>query len=102
MRIAHAFDGKDSTFATDKRKVVIGRARPGLDIDLDLSPDKTVSRPHAAISQEGSRYWIEDLNSGRGTLVNGEEIKGMGRRRLEPGDTVQIGDTSLVLETPPT
>ena len=99
MRIAYAFDGKDSAFATDKRKVVIGRAKAGLHIDLDLTPDKTVSRPHAAISQEGQRYWIEDLNSSRGTLVNGEEIKGMGRRRLEPGDAVQIGDTSLVLES---
>jgi adenylate cyclase len=80
---------------------VIGRAKPGLEIDLDLSPDKTVSRPHATISQDGTRYWIEDLNSSRGTLVNGEEIKGMGPRRLEPGDAVQIGDTSLVLAVAP-
>ncbi len=98
MRISYSFDGKESAFATDKRTVVIGRAKPGLEIDLDLTPDKTVSRPHATISQEGARYWIEDLNSSRGTLLNGEEIKGVGRRRLEPGDTVQIGDTSLVLE----
>jgi len=97
MRITYSYEGKDTTFATDKRRVVIGRAKPGLTVDLDLTPDKTVSRPHAVISQDGPRFWIEDQNSSLGTLVNGEEIKGMGRRRLEPGASVQIGDTSLVL-----
>ncbi len=97
MRITYSYEGKDTTFATDKRRIVIGRAKPGLAVDLDLTPDKTVSRPHAIITQDGPRFWIEDQSSSRGTLVNGEEIKGMGRRRLEPGDTVQIGDTSLVL-----
>ena len=97
MRIVCTHGGKDTTFATDKRRIVIGRAKPGLAIDLDLTPDKTVSRPHAVIIQEGARFWIEDQNSSRGTLVNGEEIKGMGRRRLDPGDSVQIGDTLLIL-----
>jgi adenylate cyclase len=98
MRIAYSFGGKDTTFTTDKPTILIGRAKAGLVIDLDLTPDKTISRPHAAISVEGSRHWIEDLNSGRGTRLNGEEIKGMGRRRVEPGDTIQIGDTTLVIE----
>jgi len=98
MRIIHSHAGKESTFDTTKRKVVIGRSKDP-EIDLDLTPDKAVSRSHASISAEGTRYWIEDLNSTRGTLVNGEEIKGMGRRRIQPGDSIQIGDTTLRIET---
>lgn len=100
MRIVYTHEGKESAFETDKRKVVIGRAKPDLVIDLDLTPDKTVSRPHAMIWAEGSRFFLEDLNSSRGTLLNGEEIKGTGRRPILPGDTVRIGDTTLVIEVP--
>ena len=98
MRILLSHEGQDKSFDTAKQRVVIGRAKAGLDLDLDLSHDKTVSRPHAVITSEGSRYWIEDLNSTRGTLLNGEEVKGMGRRRIKPGDTLQIGDTTLRVE----
>ncbi len=101
MRIVRSYDGKDTVFETTKRRVTIGRARADLDVDLDLSPDKTVSRPHAAIVVDDGRFFIEDLGSSRGTLVNGEDVKGMGRRHLSPGDSIQIGDTTLVLEGTP-
>src|SRR5262245_27922762 len=101
MRIVRSFEGKDTVFETTKRRVTIGRARADLDVDLDLSPDKTVSRPHAAIVVDDGRFFIEDLGSSRGTLVNGEDVKGMGRRRLSPGDSIQLGDTTLVLEGTP-
>jgi adenylate cyclase len=99
MRIVCSFDGKDSTFDTDKRKILIGRSRADLAIDLDLSPDKAVSRLHALISADGSRSWIEDLDSTRGTLLNREEIKGAGRRETRPGDTIQVGNTTLRIES---
>jgi adenylate cyclase len=98
MRIIYSYDGKETTVLTEKRRVVIGRSKPNVVVDLDLSPDKTVSRPHAIVLAEEGRYWIEDLNSTRGTLVNGGEIKGAGPRALEPGDVIQMGDTTLRLE----
>jgi len=105
MRIVHSFEGRDTTFETDRGRVVIGRAKPGVAIDLDLTPDMTVSRPHAVLMSEGPLYWIEDLGSAGGTLLKGEEIKGKGRRRIQPGDAVRIGVTTLRLqaaENPPT
>jgi adenylate cyclase len=54
-----------------------------------------VSRPHARVWVEGGQCWIEDLNSLRGTLVGGEEIKGKGKRPLHAGDVVRIGETML-------
>jgi adenylate cyclase len=101
MRILYSYDGKETTFTIEKRRVVIGRSKPGVAIDLDLAFDKTVSRPHAVVSTEGPLYWIEDLNSSRGTLVNGEEIKAVGPREIHPGDVVQIGNTTLRLAIEP-
>ena len=103
MRILCTHDGKETTFTTEKQRVVIGRSKQGVAVDLELASDKTVSRPHAVMSTQGPRYWIEDLNSTRGTLVNGEEIKGVGPREIHPADVVQIGNTTLRLavEEPP-
>jgi adenylate cyclase len=97
MRLVHTYDGKETTFETHNDKIVIGRAKSGLSIDLDLSPDKTVSRPHAVLSFEDSQYWIEDLESNSGTIVKGEDIRGLGRRPVHPGDTIQVGNTMLRL-----
>jgi adenylate cyclase len=96
----YSYDGKEAAFETENLKVVIGRAKPGVSIDLDLSPDNTVSRPHAVISVEGGQYWIEDLNSTSGTFISGEDIRGLGRRELRPGDSIQIGKTTLTLAKP--
>jgi len=98
MRLIYSYEGKDTPFETDADKVVIGRAKSGVSIDLDLSPDKTVSRPHAVIAVEDSQHWIEDLNSTSGTIVRGEDIRGLGRRPIRPGDAIQIGNTALRIE----
>jgi putative nucleotidyltransferase with HDIG domain len=83
--------------------VLIGRPRPGGQVtpDLDLSPDLTVSRPHACIWIEAEgRYWIEDIGSTHGTLLNGDEIKEQGRLRLQAGDEIRIGETLLRIDAP--
>jgi pSer/pThr/pTyr-binding forkhead associated (FHA) protein len=50
---------------------------------------------------EGGQCWIEDLNSLRGTLVSGEEIKGKGKRPLHAGEAVRIGETMLQVHISP-
>ena len=98
MRISYTFHGKTLVAVFDKY-IVIGRlGKYGVEPDLNLGFDLKVSRPHARIWAEGEKYWIEDLTSYRGTKVNGEEIKGKGKRQLHSGDTIAIGDTSLRVE----
>lgn len=64
---------------------IIGRS-PDVAITL---PDQTVSRQHAeAYADAHGRWWIKDLNSRNGTLVNGTRIAS--DHLLEPNDTVQI------------
>jgi len=102
MRITYSFLGKQMVFDRETSQVVIGRPTQAVTVDLDLRPDRAVSRPHARIWLEDGQYWIEDLSSLQGTLVGGEEIKGKGKWPLHPGDTVQIGDTILQVEIPAT
>ena len=98
MRIRCSYQGKETDFDKPLTTAVIGRPKQGVKVDVDLSPDQSVSRPHARITQECGRWWIEDLNSGSGTQVNGEEIKGEGKLPLAIGSHIRVGDTVLQFE----
>jgi serine phosphatase RsbU (regulator of sigma subunit) len=50
--------------------------------------DKSVSRDHAAVLQEGDGFYIVDKGSRFGTFVNGEKVE---RRHLRVGDVIQLG-----------
>ena len=99
MRIHYRYRGKEKVFDQPSDAVVLGRPRPGVHVDIDLSPDLRVSRPHARISVEDSHFWIEDLGSANGTEVDGQPIKGKGKLRLEPGQIIRISDTTLEVES---
>ena len=58
-------------------------------------PDKKISRRHAEIVSDGENIFITDLSSRTGTRVNGRPIQQ--RTPLCIGDTIQIGETDLVL-----
>ena len=101
MRIRYTFQGKESVYETALSQVVIGRPKPGVKIDLDLAPDHSVSRPHAKIFCADDEWWIEDLESGWGTKLEGQEIKGQGRMRLKVGSNFRVGDTTLIVDSLP-
>ncbi|MCE5199435.1 MAG: FHA domain-containing protein [Armatimonadota bacterium] len=60
--------------------------------DIGLPDDKTVSRSHARVVQEGAGYVLYDNGSTNGTMVNGAKIT---RHELKTGDTVQVGNTQF-------
>ncbi len=80
-------------FETLAPSVILGRPSAGQPVDLDLTPDTSVSRRHARLSCEQGSYWLEDLNSKYGTWVNGRQITAP--IRLLPGDKIQLGRTTL-------
>jgi hypothetical protein len=82
-------DGK--RHEVDKRRVVIGRSR---ECDIQVT-DPNVSRRHAELRQEGSAYWLVDLDSTNGSAVNGHRSA---RAKLESGDTITLGSTDLLFE----
>ena len=79
-----------------KQKIVskgaykIGRLENN-DIVLD---DPTVTREHAIISYSQGEFWIEDLGSTNGTLVNGTKLTAP--RALQDGDQIQVGVNMLL------
>jgi hypothetical protein len=69
--------------------VVLGRSR---EAGVRIS-DVNISRKHAEIRQEGSTFWVVDLGSTNGTLVNGKRVD---RQRLRDGDAITLGSTEIV------
>jgi hypothetical protein len=57
----------------ENTSVLIGRASRSRNItpDIDLSSDNGISRRHAQLTTDGSRWWVEDLGSSNGTYVGG-------------------------------
>jgi len=70
-------------------RVVLGRSR---EAGVRIS-DVNSSRRHAELRQEGAAYWIVDLGSMNGTIVNGKRVD---RQRLRDGDRITIGSTEIV------
>jgi FOG: FHA domain len=76
----------------ESRRVVLGRSR---ECDIQIE-DSNVSRRHAELRQEGTAYWIVDLDSTNGIEVNGRSVK---RAKLEPGDSFTVGETVVTFST---
>lgn len=55
--------------------------------------DQAVSRRHAELTPDRGEWWLRDLESQNGTLVNGKAIED--RVRLRAGDTITVGHTTL-------
>ena len=77
----------------EKSVVVLGRSK---DCDIRVA-DPNVSRRHAEIRQEGSTFWIVDLDSTNGVAVNGRAQK---RAKLDDEDRITLGSTELVFRRP--
>ena len=82
-------DGSRERFPLSKPRITIGRARSS---DVFL-PDQWLSRHHAAIEQKLGNYYLLDLGSKNGTLLNGERVTG--DRRLRDGDIITLGEHVL-------
>jgi pSer/pThr/pTyr-binding forkhead associated (FHA) protein len=67
--------------------------------DIPLSWDSAVSRLHAQLERVGSNWVLADEGLSRnGTFLNGDRVNG--RRRLRDGDTLVVGDTSILYRDP--
>jgi pSer/pThr/pTyr-binding forkhead associated (FHA) protein len=77
----------------DRDWLVIGRGR-GADVVL---AEPTISRAHAAIGFEEDAFFVQDLGSTNGTLVNGTREE---KRALADGDEIQMGKLILGIKFP--
>lgn len=70
----------------------IGRSA---DADVRIE-DRYASGLHARIYMRAGRYYVEDMNSTNGTLLNDASLSG--EAELVPGDVIRIGDTEFRFE----
>ena len=79
----------------------IGRSAEGTPPpDIDLRPDRMASRQHARIWRADHHWWIADVGSRRGTIVDGRPLPVNTPTVLRPWSTIQCGETTLFLAPP--
>ena len=91
----HFFNDRETTFQVPESDFKIGR-QGDLAIHKALSQDKKISRSHARIYYELSTWWVEDLGSTHGTLLNNVPVRK--RMSLYPGNILRLGNTLLRVE----
>jgi hypothetical protein len=87
-------DARAPLLALPERPVTVGRSR---DCDCVLS-DMTVSRRHARIDVRDGDWFVRDLRSANGTLVNGWRV--LEEVSVRPGDRLTFGAITYRLGPP--
>ena len=79
-------NGSTNYFPIEKNRIIIGR---GVEADLRVPENlRFVSGQHAEVQKEAMGYFIRDLNSTNGTLVNNQP--------LQPDQDYAIGNESII------
>lgn len=77
-----------------RAEVTIGR-NPACECPLD---DETISARHARLSYHHNQWWLEDLNSTNGTMLNQERVTLP--TVVISGDEFSCGDTRMTISLP--
>ncbi len=77
-----------------RQNYTIGR---GDSNSIQLS-DTRASRLHAKIYRESGHYYIEDINSSNGIIINKRKLKRNTRYKLCNNDEIQIGNTKIIIK----
>lgn len=99
--------GLPNTIALRKTSVLVGRTSRSRSIhpDIDCGGDSGVSRRQAQLTTDGSRWFVEDLESANGTFIGSasgslpeDPIPAGVKRELDPDDRIYLGAwTRLVI-----
>lgn len=95
MARLHILEGPmaDQVFEFKGKSIFIGRSFRS---DIQLN-DLMVSRKHLNIFRTAKAFYIEDLGSTNGTLLNGETITPGETYKLKENDTIIIGNSTFQL-----
>lgn len=83
--------GRGNQYEISDPEVAIGRSQQ-CHVVLE---DRRSSRKHSLILKKDGKYFIKDLGSANGTLINGDRVD---EQELHSGDEIQIGDTKFSFE----
>ncbi len=88
--IVRDLEGHTSTVALDQDRVTLGRSAQN---QLSYPDDVGLSRQHLAIIRKDDNWFVEDLGSKNGTMLNGEPLKM--QMPFHPGDRVAAGHLTI-------
>lgn len=86
-------DGKSQTIQLEGDRITLGRSTAA---ELCFADDTGLSRQHMAFEREGETWFLHDLNSKNGTILNGAKVAD--RTALKSGDRVMAGHLILVYD----
>ncbi len=84
-------EGELTTHRFTRTEIIIGRD-PACDVFLD---DRTVSLRHARLAFHHQQWWLEDLESTNGTMVNQEPV--ISPIVITEGDQICCGQAQLTV-----
>lgn len=84
------YDGK--IYDLSVSPYVLGRDPHSSDLHIN---NKTVSRNHGQLSQNDGSWYLEDLNSSSGTILNGVKIESSRKYQIVAGDCLQLSDVMI-------
>ena len=90
-RLIYLGGGEERDFVIDKDIFLIGTDALAVD---GVLKSRAAGEIQAKITRSENTYYIEDMNSANGTLVNGEILIYKEVRRLEEGDRITFADIS--------
>ena len=77
-----------------RERIVLGATRSQADVAIDH--DEDISPAHCEISLRGGKFYLRDLESVRGTYLNGERI--VREMLLHSSDVIGIGRARLLVK----
>ena len=81
----------------DKRKIMTSPYRLGRNADWKIS-DSAVSGMHCQVEMQNGGYYLVDIGSKNGTLLNNKRLEVNQYYPLSHGDEIRIGNTVLIFE----
>lgn len=88
----------------ERPELIVGRSDPQSNSypDVDLGPygglELGISRRHFRLSRTGEQFYIEDLSSVNGTVINGQRIPAHNLHPLRPGDRIALGKMEMTFD----
>jgi serine phosphatase RsbU (regulator of sigma subunit)/pSer/pThr/pTyr-binding forkhead associated (FHA) protein len=86
-------DGKSQKIQLQNTRITVGRSSMA---ELCYPDDAGLSRQHLAFESDGRTWYVKDLGSKNGTLLNGLRIAE--RNPLKPGDRIMAGHLIIVFD----
>ena len=80
----------------DSHGILIGRSSN--QSEYPISGNSNISRSHARVYKQGSKYMVHDCNSANGTFIDGLRVKSDIDRELLVGSTLRLADEEFKLE----